>query len=153
MYVYFHKETCMENQTTVQDLERLCLEVASQREIVAEFERGKKAANELLETLEQKVLDVFKGLDKTSYDSKVGKFIISHRQSVKLPATPEDRERFFQYLKDSGQFDSTITVHSATLNRLYKDEFEKAKDRGDDDFEIPGIGPPTVAEILSVRKS
>lgn len=143
----------MSTELTVRQLEELCAKIAAQRDTVAVIAAEKKVEEERLEELEATMVATLRELDMTSFKSKSGQFIISHRMSVKLPATPEDRQKFFDYLKGRELFDNMISVNSQTLNRFYKDEFAEAKERGDFDFEIPGIGPATVVETLSVKKS
>lgn len=143
----------MSESITFAELEEACALVANQREVVAELSAAKKREDEVLEKLELKVLEILKALGKTSYQSNIGTVGLAYRQSVKLPQTPADREAFFDYLKAMGVYDTMIGVNSNTLNRFYKDEFEKAKERGDFDFSIPGIGEPTMTEIFSLKKS
>lgn len=142
----------MTTQITVAELESQCESVATQRLVVDQISAKKKEADKVLEDLELRVMETLKALDKKSYASKAGNFIISHKLSVKIPQTDAERAAFFQYLKDRGMFETMIGVHSAKLNSFYKEEFEAAKQRGDEDFEIPGILPPTLVETLSVRK-
>ena len=75
---------------------------------------------------------------------------------MNLPATPEDKENFFSYLKEKGLFESLITVNSNTLNSFYMREWETVKEHGDPEeamnFKIPGIQEPKLHEVISFRK-
>jgi hypothetical protein len=78
-----------------------------------------------------------------------GTLYFSNRMSVTMPKNPEDREAFFNYLKEKGAFDGLITVNSMTLNSFYKQEAEIANSP---DFKIPGIGTPTLIKTLNMRR-
>lgn len=139
---------------TLNDLEALCAQIATERSICDQISAVKKEQDRKLEDQERKLLDLLRALEKTSYQSKVGTFSVSHRLSVRIPGTPEARTAFFDYLKNRGLFEQMITVNSATLNSFYKNEFEIAKEQGDGmDFEMPGIGEPSISETISFRKA
>jgi hypothetical protein len=138
---------------TFEEVEGLCSQIAAQRGKVDELEAAKKQENEKLDFLEKQLIETLKKLGKTSFNSKSGGFVISYRTSFKVPATPEARLAFFDYLKQKGIFEGMISVHSATLNSFCKKELEAAQDRGEGlDFAIPGIEPASVQEILSFKK-
>lgn len=137
----------------VSDLENLAKDIATQRELCDQAAAAKKELDKELERLENKMIEVLNALDKSSYDAEVGKFIISHRTSVRVPSNPEDKALFVEYLKQKGIADQMLTVHSATLRSFYQSEFDAAKERGDLDFTIPGLGEPTITETLSFIKS
>lgn len=142
----------MESEVTVNELEELCAEIAKQRDVLDVIDAQKKEENKKLIEFENKLLEMFRSLGKSSYPSKVGTLSVTHRMSVKLPANPEDKKAFFTYLKDRGLFEDMVGVHSATLNSFYKAEFEAAKDRGEGlDFALPGINTPTINETVSFR--
>lgn len=94
---------------------------------------------------------MMKDLEKTSYDSELGKIILTTRFSVTVPKGDE-KERFFTYLKDRGIFEDMATVNSQTLNAWYRSEMDQAKENGDFDFQIPGIKEPMAYEQLQLRK-
>jgi hypothetical protein len=45
-----------------------------------------------------------------------------------------------------------ISVNSQTLNSFAKKELEAAKETGDIDFKIPGLGEPTLTEMIALRR-
>lgn len=141
------------SEVSVSDLNNLAGEIAELRSQEALASQGKKKITEALETAETKMIELLTGAGLTKFDSAFGKVVISHRLSVKTPKTPEDREAFYNRLKEQGLYEAMISVNSQTLNSYYKEEFEKAKERGDDDFEIPGIREVTMNPILSFKRS
>lgn len=139
-------------EVTVKDLETISQLIKEQREKVDQVKEDLKHENHRLSGLESRLIGILEELGKTSYESAVGRFGISHRSSVRIP-NGDDRERFFSYLKDIGEFDSLITVNSQTLNGWYKQKLEAAQEAGTlMDFTVPGIDAPTIAQTLTFKK-
>lgn len=112
----------------------------------------KKEASRMVEEAETKMLAMLEEAGLDSFRCELGNVGRTIRLSIKTPKSPEDRAAFFGYIKSKGLFDDMITVHSATLNSFYKDEFDQAKARGDADFKIPGLLEETMTPILWFRK-
>lgn len=149
---YADTETTEIKEVTVKDLEDLSEKIKIQREKCDEVKEALKAENQTLDGLESRLMGILEELGKTSYDSSVGRFGISHRSSIRVPQG-EDRERFFDYLRNIGEFESLITVNSQTLNGWYKDKLAAAQEAGTlMDFEVPGVQPPTLVPTLTFRK-
>lgn len=91
-------------------------------------------------------------MEKSSYDSSFGKIVIQKRFSVRQPKDPEEREKFFNYLREKGLFEDMVSVNSMTLNAYYKQELETARQEGNFDFAIPGLSEPTVVEYVTLRR-
>ena len=119
----------------------------------ARISNEKKAITEKLDEAESKMREILEQAGMTSYKSPFGTTSISYRTSVKTPKTAEDRAKFFEHLKKLGLYDNMVTVNSQTLNSFYKSELEQAKERGDSDFEIPGLTEVTLSPILMFRRS
>jgi hypothetical protein len=130
----------------------MCEDIVKHRAKVEEIAATKAEAEAQLAAIENKLIETLDKLGRTSYPCRFGTFGITARTSVKVPATPEDRQKFFDYLKGQGIYEQMITVHSATLNSYYKAEFNAAMEAGRD-FDIPGLGPASVSKSLSVRKA
>lgn len=140
------------SEMTVGQLEGLCQQIAEQRKTAEEKKALYKLETDKLDSLEKNLLNTLKAMGRNNYPSKVGTFSISHRMSVKLPATPEERKAFFAYLQERGLYDSMVSVNSNTLNAFYKKEFEIANEEGRGlDFAIPGVGEPTLNEIMAFK--
>jgi hypothetical protein len=136
------------------ELEGLCDQIAVARLKTEEAAALKKAADQVVDGLELKLLEVLTNLGKTSYQSRAGTFGITHRMSVRVPSMPDDKKAFFEYLQSKGVFDQMATVNSATLNAYYKAEAEAAAQSGQGmEFSIPGIGEPTINQIVTFRRS
>lgn len=90
----------------------------------------------------------------TSYKSKYGTVVRSVRYSVQTPKTKDDKQAFFGWLGNRGEEVrwQYTSVNSQSLNALYKAEMEIAREEGNIDFRIPGIGEPSAQPILSRRK-
>ncbi len=108
-----------------------------------------------LEELERLVLQTLADHDMSSYKSAHGTVIRSLRYSVRTPKSIEEKVEFFEWLnREKGRdvYWAMATVNSQTLNSFYKAEMEAAKEDGNFDFRVPGIGEPEATPILSRRK-
>lgn len=135
--------------------EQLKLKIANLLELKANKEMLEDKAKEASKIFEAASYDLLQVLEATGLDSiKAHGYTFSPREemSVKNPQTPEDKEAFFLYLKEQGLFENMISVHSRTLNSMYKSASEDALRRGELEFRIPGIEAPTVFKKLVIRK-
>lgn len=137
---------------TLQEIETLCRSIVEQRAVIAEISKNKKEEDQKLDKLEAHFIETLHKIGKKSYRSEHGTLGISYRTSFKVPQTEEDRQAFFNYLKEQGVYDRYVTVKSTDLNTFAKAEMEKELANGNDDFKIPGLQEPTIDETLSVRK-
>lgn len=133
---------------TVPAFEALCAELYAQNRKVKTMQEAVDEESKILNQLKTKVMNYMEEYEKEKYSSNEGTLSIQNKFSVQVPKDPENKTRFFEWLRTKGIFDTTITVHSATLNSLYNSMLEES---GDPDFEIPGIGKGTHYKILSVR--
>jgi hypothetical protein len=139
---------------TVKDLDDLNLAIFQQREKIEQMEAAVKEENKLLQRMEAKLVAYLKELGRDKYQSPYGTVSITERYTYKLPASDEDRAKFFEYLKGLGVFDRLITVNHQTLNSFAKEQQKIAEEEGRGfDFSIPGIGAPSLYETLNIRKS
>jgi len=136
----------------IEDLDALCMKIQEAREVVKDLGEQKKSAQSHVDRLEYELLEFLKETNRKNYSGPNGLFYINHRMSVKVPKEEEKRKEFFWYLREKGIYDNMITVNSATLNAFYKDEIDAARERGDVDFAMPGIGEPTVSEVIAFKK-
>ena len=70
---------------------------------------------------------------------------------AQTPKTAEDIAALAAYAKDVGKYDQVFKAGSAQVNSFYKEELEAAKERGADDFSIPGLNEVTIEQTLSFR--
>jgi hypothetical protein len=140
---------------TLADFEELVGRSYKLADEIAELERVTlKPMKERLDNLDSQILEHLTKLDMTSFKSKHGTVVRSNRYSVQTPKTIEEKKEFFRWLNEKGPevYWSYATVNSQSLNALYKAELEVAKEEGNLEFKIPGIGEPTATPILSRRK-
>lgn len=107
-------------------------------------DRQKAATEKILAMLELMELDNFRAHGLLFYKE--------NRSSVTTPKTPEEKQKLFDFLHEKGIFLEFASVNSQTLNSLYKSLAEEAAEKGNYDFEIPGVGKPTSFTTLKVKK-
>lgn len=108
-----------------------------------------------IDSLFNKATEFLDELALTSFKTPHGTFVIRETQQVKVPATDEDKEQLFIWLKERGIFERYATVNSKSLNSLYNAEYEEALKQGEDMiiWTIPGIGQSKVYRTTSMRKT
>jgi hypothetical protein len=139
------------SNTTIEALNAQAELIAKLRDKDDEASRARKDVANALEAEETKMIEMLSSCDLTSFKSKYGHAIITHRTSVKTPKTPEAQAMFKAWLKNN-HLEHLLTVNSNSLNALYKDELEAARERGDSDFSIPGIDEVTIKQSLMFKK-
>ena len=137
---------------TVAELDQACEKLLAKKQ---ELEAASEVVTNLQAEytgLELKVLAHLEMFGKDRYQAASGMLSVVNKFSYKIPRTTEDREKFFQYLKEKGHYDSLISVNSQTLNAYCKEEMEAAALSGNIDFSLPGISEPTHYQRIQVRK-
>ena len=135
----------------VEELKTLAEKVKIAREEYDKASKAQKEASELKGLLESKMLGALEEADLMRFDAHDVMFLVSNKTSAKTPKSPEEKELFFNYLREQGVYEDMITVNSATLNSYVKTEEALATERGELDFQIPGIAIDYYKQ-LSVRK-
>lgn len=138
---------------TTDDLKAQIATIRELRELDDKISAQRKDSARVVEEAENKMLAMLDEAKLPSFRCEYGNVGKTMRMSIKTPKSPEDRSAFFGWLKSKGIFDDVISVYSATLNSLYKDEFQAAKERGEEDFKIPGLLEETMTPILWFRKT
>lgn len=138
---------------TIDDMKAQVALIDKLRREEDEVRKIHKNATSKTEEAEARMLAMLEASNLKNFRSDDGLVSVGYRTSVRTPKTPEDRKALFDYLQKIGVYDQMITVNSQTLNSFYKEELEKAKEAGADDFEIPGLNEVTIAPILSFRRS
>lgn len=130
----------------------LCREIWNKKLECDEFDKLASEKKKELEELKTRALAFMENstIDKFSVKG-FGNISVMARSSVKVPAG-EERQKFFNYLREQGTFENMVTVNSNTLNAWYQQELESAITRGDVDFKIPGIEEPKIYKTLTLRK-
>lgn len=143
------------DQITMHELDLLGQVIFKQRQVCEEQEKVLTSCKEKLAKMQAEMLSVLEKFGRTNYAIPgQGMLIKSERLTVTLPETPDDKEAFYNYLKEKNLFEDVVTVNYMTLNAFYKKEFEIAAEEGRAvGFKIPGINEPKMFVTLKcVRK-
>jgi hypothetical protein len=140
---------------TVEEINKVVTDIRAKEE---EYEAARKISTALgfeVDKLYEQAGQILLDLGQDSFKTPLGTVSLRKRASFKTPKTEEDRNAFFNQLKEMGVFDSMITVNSNTLNSFLKAEYEAAEERGEDmvTYKFAGIEPPTVSVTASLRKA
>jgi hypothetical protein len=138
---------------TVSAIDELCERYAEKKLAIDKLKAEIEFHKESLDECEAQILSFLEKSEKTSWRTPKGNFIVTTRMSVQTPKSPEDRKEFFSYLKQKGVFEDIITVHSQTLNAMFKQELDEALKQGNVQYRMPGIGEPMYSQTLSLRRS
>lgn len=138
---------------SVKEMNELADKIAQLRDDESAASDVKKKITANLEAAENRMVELLLENNLTSYRAPSGLAGLSFRTSVKTPKTPEQRKAFFDFLKSIGRYDELVSVNSQSLNSFYKEQLELAKEKGQDDIEIPGLTEVTINPNLSFRRS
>jgi len=136
----------------VQELDNKIKELQEQRKIYLEAKKKSSEENAKMKSMEYALVDILEGMDRTSYKSPHGTFSFYYKESFGVPRDTENREMFFEFLREKGVFNTLITVDSRTLNKWAKEEAKVAEENGVLDFEIPGLKKSEPVAVPSLRK-
>lgn len=141
---------------TIEEMNEQCKRVSELRSKEAAISQEKKAITNELEAEEIRLLEMLQESGNKSYRSPFGTAGFSEHTSVRTPKSQEEKEAFYAFLKQEGLYDKLISVHSTTLNSLWKSRYEEFKESNPnanpDDFKLPGIEGVTKEFRLSFRK-
>lgn len=118
------------------------------------LEEQKKPLNEEKDKLQSSITAMLKEMGEKSFSCEYGTVSKVTEYTVTMPQG-EAKEKFFNFLRERGVFESLATVNYQTLNAYYKEQWELAK-QGDPmeamNFSLPGIGEPKSFETIRFRK-
>jgi hypothetical protein len=141
----------MSDFTKFHDLIKSAWDVRKQK---AELEVEKKKLNAKLAEIEGEIEGILEENDLKSYKSPMGTVGTTTRFSVKLPASPDDKQALYEWIqneKGKDVLEGFLTINSQTLNKFYNEEVALAAERGEVLFNIPGLQPPTGVTRISYR--
>lgn len=118
-----------------------------------QLERDMEATKEKFQNITGQILKTLDLMEVDSYKASGYTFFKETKSSVKVPKTLEEKALLFDYLKEKGIFMETVSIHSGTLNTLYKNESNEAAEKGILDFRLPGVEEPTTYINLKMRKA
>lgn len=104
----------------------------------------------ILEEKKRRLIFAMNEAGLTSFKTAKGSIVLNRRFAVTTPKG-DDLATFIDGL-DEGTRRALLSVNYQVLNGWYKEEFEKAKERGDFDWCPVGLKPPSVSEYLSVKR-
>ena len=125
-------------EITITEMDCMLEDLAAQKKT---YEDAKKASSKEFEKLENLKREVLYWLEKSNHEKYSSRDVTVYKQarhSYKVPKG-DQQDMFYAWLKERGDFDRLISVHSRTLNAYCKEEMEAALSKGDVDFEIPGV--------------
>lgn len=144
-------------------MERVIEEVVSVNELVKlietsfqlrkEYEEAKRESDKKhaeYQAASFRAATMLEGLGLDKFHTASGTFSYTYSETWRVPKTPEQREAFFNYLKEKGIYDEMVSVNSNSLNSFAKTEEQNALDEGNFDFRIPGLekSAPVIKPIL-----
>lgn len=141
------------NDVTLSSLNELIDQLKSKRDEKDALKKQSAAMEEEIKAMEMKLIEYLKDNGMTSFKGKSGMIIISKRRSVSQPETPEDKAKFFDYLKSLGLFEQMVSVNAQTLSSWAVSEIESKKKDGIFGWTPPGLKEPNEYDTLSLRKA
>ncbi len=125
-----------------------------------EYDEAKAESNAKHKLMEEKkyvLMEMLKATGKSKYQvDGCGTATLKEKLKVRTPKDVTDKAALFAWLKENhGDIGATalMSVNSNTLNKIFNDAFDEAKENGTaDTFEIPGLGQGEVEHTLSFRK-
>ncbi len=141
------------NPASLTSMNAMIDELKALRVSKEEFEESAKELSKEISKLESKLIEHLKENGMTSFKGASGQIVLSKRKNVSQPATPEDREAFFNYLKEQEIFDKMISVNARTLSSWAVKEIEAKQEQGVFGWVPPGLKEPSEHDILSLRKA
>jgi hypothetical protein len=161
-------ETDMREAVNVNDFDVVNTEITTQQmdealkkfwQTKQEYDDAKAISNAKHKAMEEEkyiLMEMLKATKKTKYQvDGYGTATLKEKLKVRTPKDVADKEALFAWLKEQhGGVGATalMSVKSQTLNKIFNDAFDEAKENGTaDTFEIPGLGKGEVDYTLSFR--
>lgn len=138
---------------TVVELDDLIGAYLDQQDILDKKEEALKEENKIQAALEAKIVTYMKELERSDYQSEIGKAKITEKWRVKLPENDAEKLKLLAHLKERGIYEKYVTVNANALNALYFADEDAAKREGKGlDFSMPGISPPSLFEKAKISR-
>lgn len=140
-------------EVSIRDLEDTITKLADARQ---DYDLAKTIAaekNKVVEELEGKLIEMLEQAGKDVYVGDRARVTVVSKLQVTTPKSPEDKQKFFEWLKNKHGEEAMwayATVNHNSLNSLYNKEVEEAQVKGSLAM-VDGIEPPTVRKTLQVR--
>ena len=141
-------------ELSLTEMDALVTKMREAREKYDEKKRESTEAKNNLESIQRQVSSALESAGKDKYVCDAGTVSIIKTLAVRVPATSEDRQNFFEWLRaNRGEevANHYMSVNSQSLNSLYNLLTEEYAARGEV-LQIDGLEQPTFREKLSFRK-
>lgn len=132
----------------ISELKQLCHDLTEQREKLDDMKANLSHEQVKYDVLKDKIIRILKDNDLKSFVSDNIKVTKTEKFNVSIV----DENEFSEYLKQH-ELDHLRKVPYQTLQSFYKEEMEKAVQRGDGEMEIPGVSVKSTFESLQIRKA
>ncbi len=143
-------------EISLAEMDQMITTLRELKDKYAEASAVSKSLFKEVKEAEHRIVSVMEKAGKKRYILEgVGQISLEKGMSVQTPKTPEQKQAFFNWLKEEMGEDGYLTyasVNSASLNKLYKDKVEEYGERGEI-LEIEGLDQPTSYTKLSLRKA
>lgn len=142
-------------EISVAEMEKMVADLRELKHTLNEAKAVEKTARTAYLGQEKRVMEALTQIGKDSYVGNEGRVTRVRKLAVRVPATIEDRLKFFSWLeRTQGQevADAYKSVNSQALNSLYNNLTEQYAERGEV-LDIEGLDAPTYRESLSFRKA
>jgi hypothetical protein len=140
---------------TAQEIKDAVKRLRDLRESLAKLEEQAKPLNEEKDALQAKLTLMLREINEKSFKCEFGTVTRVTKHTVTLP-DGENKQAFFNYLKERGVFEEMATIHHSKLNSYFNEQREIAIESGDVDaalnFSLPGIGESKAFETIQLRK-
>lgn len=150
-------EASANQAVTTEMLDRLVTEVRKSREA---YDAAKDNASELYKVYaeaEGHLIEAMNQAGKRKYVVEgVGTVFFVEKLVVPTPKTIEDKQKFFDFIKQN--YGDTflmekLSVHHQVLQKIYNEAHKEAIDKGvGAEFTVPGLETPTLMVNLNFRK-
>lgn len=140
-------------KVTVQELDQKLQSLRDLAVKKGEFEDELKNINKQIQRLEGQCLQWLTELDREDYESANGKIVVSEKITVRMPEDEAEKQKFWNYLKAEGIFDTFATVQSQSLNKLWRETREEAIAQGADPmlWNLPGLPAPVLDRFAKFK--
>lgn len=142
------------NELTIKELDDLFKEALKLEDLHGELkEKAAKVWHEV-EAIQIKISTALEQLGFEKFTFSVGNFSYKKVQSFQTPKTKDDKEAFKQWCSEQQIDDSNMwSINHQTLNSLLKEQEELAADRGDFEFNVPGIQKGAVTTKITMKQT
>lgn len=137
---------------TFEQVDSLMAELATKEEEKESIADSLKAKNKEITTLELRITELLKSLERNDYTCKYGKVAFKEVFNIKMPSD-DNKHLLWKWMREEGIFERYATVHAVSLKSLFKSQRDLAIENGEDPitFALPGMEPATIFEKLDFK--